>query len=106
MRDICKWHVEEFAYLIGKLKATPEGDGNVLDRTCLVYIHEHAEANSHKNNGLSVIVAGHAGKLQTGRHTRTTGTIGDLYLAAADHAVGASLSSFPTASREISGIFS
>ena len=32
MRDICRWHVEEFAYLIGKLKSTPEGDGNVLDR--------------------------------------------------------------------------
>ena len=52
-----------------------------------------------------MIVAGHAGRLQTGRHTRTTGTIGDLYLAAADKAMGAGLSSFPTASREINGIF-
>src|SRR5712671_5364666 len=30
LRDICRWHVEEFAYLVGKLKATPEGDGNLL----------------------------------------------------------------------------
>jgi len=105
MRDICRWHVEEFAYLLGKLKATPEGDSNVLDRTCLVYIHEHAEANDHKNNGLSVIVAGHAGNLQTGRHTRTTGTIGDLYLAAANKGMGVGLTSFPTAGREINGIF-
>ncbi|HUS07471.1 MAG TPA: DUF1552 domain-containing protein [Bryobacteraceae bacterium] len=106
MRDICKWHVEEFAYLLGRLKSTPEGDGNVLDRTCLVYIHEHAEANDHKNNGLSMIVAGHAGKLRTGTHTRTTGTVGDLYLAAANKAMGAGLSSFPTSNREITGIFS
>jgi hypothetical protein len=105
MRDVCRWHVEEFAYLLGKMKATREGDGNVLNHTSIVFIHEHAEANDHKNNGLSVIVAGHAGKLQTGLHTRTTGTIGDLYLAGADEAMGADLKSFPSASREISGIF-
>ncbi|MBC8166996.1 MAG: DUF1552 domain-containing protein [Bryobacteraceae bacterium] len=105
MRDICKWHVEEFAYLIGRLKSTPEGDGNVLDRTSIVYIHEHAEANDHKNNGLSVIVAGHAGGLQTGRHTRTTGTIGDLYLAVANKAMDAKLPTFPTANQEIKEIF-
>ena len=105
MRDICKWHVEEFAYLVGKLKSTPEGDSNVLDRTSLVYIHEHAEANDHKNNGLSVIVAGHGGNLLTGRHTRTTGTIGDLYLAASNKSMGTGLTAFPTATREIQGIF-
>jgi hypothetical protein len=105
LRDICKWHVEEFAYLIGKMKATPEGDGNVLDHTSLVYVHEHAEANDHKNNGLSMIVAGHAGNLLTGRHTRHTGTIGDLYLGVANKAMGTELKSFPTANHEISGIF-
>ena len=61
MRDICKWHVEEFAWLLGKLKSTPEGAGNMLDNTSLIFVHEHAEANDHKNNGLSMIVAGHAG---------------------------------------------
>ena len=70
MRDICRWHVEEFAYLVGKLKAMPEGDGNLLDHTLLVYVHEHAEANPHKNNGLAAIVAGHAGRLKTGMHRR------------------------------------
>jgi len=105
MRDICRWHVEEFAYLLGKLKSTQEGDGNVLDRTTIVYVHEHAEANDHKNNGLSVIVAGHAGNLLTGRHTRTTGTISDLYLAVANKAMDAKLASFPTASHEIKEIF-
>src|SRR5213594_601426 len=43
MRDICRWHVEEFAYLLGRMKSTAEGDGNLLDRTALIYIHEHAE---------------------------------------------------------------
>jgi hypothetical protein len=43
LRDICRWNVEEFACLIAKLKATPEGDGNVLDRSCVRFVHEHAE---------------------------------------------------------------
>ena len=33
LRDICRWHVEEFAYLVAKLKSIPEGDGSVLDNT-------------------------------------------------------------------------
>jgi len=105
MRDICRWHVEEFAWLVGRLKATPEGAGTMLDSTLLLFVHEHAEANDHKNNGLSVILAGHAGKLVTGYHTRTTGTISDLYLAVANKAMGAGLPSFPTAGKELNGIF-
>jgi len=105
MRDICRWHVEEFAYLIGKLKSIKEGDGTVLDRTSLLFVHEHAEANDHKNNGYSLIVAGHAGGLRTNMHTRSTGTVSDLYLAVANKAMGAGLAKFPSASKEIQGIF-
>ena len=87
MRDICRWHVEEFAYFLAKLKSMPEGDGTLLDHTCALYVHEHAEANSHKNAGLAMIAAGHAGKLKTGLHTRLTGTVGDLYLTLAEEVV-------------------
>ena len=79
------------------MKATPEGAGNLLDSTCCIFVHEHAEANDHKNNGLSVIVAGHASKLRTGMHTRTTGTIADLYTAVANKAVGAGIRTFQAA---------
>ncbi len=67
MRDICKWHVEEFAYLVAKLKSVPEGDGSVFDHTTLIYTHEHAEANPHKNSGLAMIVAGGSSKLARGQ---------------------------------------
>jgi hypothetical protein len=102
LRDICKWHVEEFAYLVGKLKATPEGAGNLLDNTALVFVHEHAEANTHKNNNLSLLLAGHAGRMKAGLHTRTTGTMGDVYLTVADEVLGAGIGSFPTAGRRLS----
>jgi hypothetical protein len=104
LRDICRWHVEEFAYLVGKLKSTPEGDQTLLDSTCLLFVHEHAEANAHKNNNLAVILAGHAGGLKTGLHTRTSGTLGDLYLTVAEESMGVKLGSFPTADRKLAEI--
>jgi pheromone shutdown protein TraB len=104
LRDICRWHVEEFAYLVGKLKATPEGDGNLLDHTLLLFAHEHAEANAHKNNNLAVIVAGHAHGIKTGLHTRTTGTLGDLYLTLSEEVLGARIEKFPTASKKLSEV--
>jgi hypothetical protein len=104
-RDICRWHAEEFAWLLGRLKSVKEGDATLLDRTTLLYVHEHAEANDHKNNGLSAIVAGHAGGLRTGLHTRTTGTVADLYIAAANKAMGLNLSKFPSGSRELPEIY-
>ncbi|MCR9294011.1 MAG: DUF1552 domain-containing protein [bacterium] len=104
MRDICRWHVEEFAYLLARLQSIPEGEGTLLDHTCALFVHEHAEANSHKNSGLAMICAGHAGNLKTGRHTRITGTVGDLYLTLAEEVLGAPLGSFPTANQKLSDI--
>jgi len=104
MRDITRWHAEEFAYLLAKLKSIPEGDGNLLDHTCIVYAHEHAEANPHKCSGLAMIVAGHTGKLKTGMHSRVLGTIGDLYWTVADDILDAGLGRFPTASKKLTGV--
>ena len=101
LRDICRWHVEEFAYLLNRLKATPEGDGTLLDHCLLVYAHEHAEANPHKNNGLGMIIAGHAGRLATGTHTETTASVGDVYVTLADEVIKANLGTFPTYSRRV-----
>ena len=76
----------------------------MLDHTCLVYVHEHAEANPHKNSGLAMIVAGHAGRLATGMHSKVTGTVGDLYLTVADDVLNAGIGKFPTATRKMTEI--
>ena len=104
LRDICKWHVEEFAYLIGKLKSVPEGDGSVFDHTTLVFLHEHAEANPHKNSGLAMIVAGGDRRLANGAHTRIAGTVGDVYMTIADDVLGAGIGKFPTATKKIDAL--
>ena len=104
LRDICRWHVEEFAYLISKLESVPEGDGTLFDHTTLVYVHEHAEANPHKNSGLAMIVAGGSPKVAKGSYTRVTGTVGDAYITVADEIVGAGIGKFPTATKKIGAI--
>jgi hypothetical protein len=104
LRDICRWHVEEFAYLVAKLKSIPEGDGSLLDNTVLTYVHEHAEAGPHKSSGMIALVAGSRRELALGRHTKIAGTIGDLHLTIADNVVGAGLGKIPSANRKLTEI--
>ena len=100
MRDICRWHVEEFAYLMGKLRSVREGNQTLLDRTCLLYVHEHAEANPHKCNGLAVLVAG--GGIKGGSHTKTHNSFGDIYLTIAEELLNTKLGKeFPTAEEKM-----
>jgi hypothetical protein len=67
-------------------------------------VHEHAEANPHKNHGLGLIIAGRAGRLATGLHSRMTGTFGDLYLTLADDVMNAGIRKFPTATKKLSAL--
>jgi len=63
--------VKNFAYLLEKLKATPDGDGNLLDHSILVYGSGTADGNRHTHHDLPVVVAGGgAGKIKGGRHMR------------------------------------
>ena len=96
--------MEEFAYLVAKLKSIPEGDGTVLDNTVLMYVHEHAEAGPHKSSGMIALVAGSKRQIAMGRHTKIAGTIGDLHLTLADNVVGAGLGKIPSANRKLTEI--
>jgi len=104
LRDICRWHVEEFAYLVSKLKSIPEGDRTLLDNTVLMYVHEHAEAGPHKTSGMIALVAGSREKLAHGQHVKIAGTIGDLYTTLFDGVIGAGVGKVPTANRQLTEI--
>ena len=64
-------------------RVLPSERAKIMKRIAAI-LHEHAEANKHKNSGLAVLLAGHAGGTKTGLHTRVRGTIGDLYLTLAE----------------------
>ena len=62
-------HVETLAYYLEKLKASPEGDGNLLDHSLLLYGSGMSDGNLHNHSPLPIVVAGGAaGRCQGGRH--------------------------------------
>ena len=71
IRDINRFHVDQLSYLLQKLKATPDGEGNLLDNSMIVYGSGLSDGNRHNNENLPVLLAGHGGgSIDTGRHLR------------------------------------
>ena len=69
---INKYHVELLAYFLEKLKSTPDGDGNLLDHSMVLYGSSMSNGNQHDHDPLPLILAGGAsGKLEGGRHIKT-----------------------------------
>jgi len=65
---ISRYYVGNLAYLAGRLDAMPEGEGTVLDHTCLLYLSNMWSGERHDNTKLPVLtVGGLGGALQTGR---------------------------------------
>jgi Protein of unknown function (DUF1552) len=65
---ITRWHVSQFAYLASKLDGMPEGDGTVLDNSCLLFLSNLWIGRSHNNTRLPMaLVGGLGGTLRTGR---------------------------------------
>jgi len=82
-----RYHVSTFTYLLGKLKAIPEGDGNVLDHSIILYGSAMSDGNQHNHAPLPIILAGNAsGRLKGGRHIRNPKdtTMSNLLLAILD----------------------
>jgi len=65
---IARFHVSMFAYLASKLDSMPEGDGTVLDNTCLMFLSNLWIGRKHDNTRLPLVLAGGlGGTLETGR---------------------------------------
>jgi hypothetical protein len=65
---IARFHVEQFAYLASRLDSMREGDGTVLDNTCLMFLSNLWIGRKHDNSRLPLVLAGGlGGTLETGR---------------------------------------
>lgn len=65
---IARFHVSQFAYLASKLDSMKEGDGTVLDNTCLMFLSNMWIGRKHDNSRLPLVLAGGlGGALKTGR---------------------------------------
>ena len=65
---ISRFHLSQFAYLAEKLDSMPEGEGTVLDHSCLMFLSNLWIGRLHDNTRLPLVLAGGlGGALETGR---------------------------------------
>ncbi len=93
--QINAFHVSLFSYFLQKLKATPEGNGTLLDHSLYLYGSGMGNADVHDHVNLPILVAGGAGKFKGGRHIRYAEPtpLANLHLTLLDRA-GVKLDSF------------
>ncbi len=87
VEQINVFHAELFAYFIGKLKATQEGDSTLLANSMVVYGSGLSDGNRHTHDDLPVMIVGQGGGLvRTGRHVvyKTQTPMNNLYLSLMD----------------------
>jgi hypothetical protein len=107
-QSIVKFHVEQYAYLIGRLAKMQEGDRTVLDNSCIMFVSEHW--NAHNGQQVPLVLAGGlGGTLATGRSLDYLKSGNDkrrlcsLYLSIMDR-MGLELKEFGDATEHLTGI--
>ena len=107
-QSIVKCHIEQYAYLLEKLSKMQEGEGTVLDNSCIMFVSEHW--NAHNGNQVPLVLAGGlGGSLKTGRSLDYLKAGNDkrklcgLYLTLMDR-MGLKLKEFGDAKERLAGV--
>jgi hypothetical protein len=92
------WHISHYAYLLDKLKKTPEGAGSVLDNSAVVFMPEAGHGTqlndsvsinqTHSVEKMVLLVGGRAGGLKPGAHLPAAGAHPGQVLVSAMQAAG------------------
>ena len=65
---VTRYYVSQFAYLANRLRETPEGDSDVLDHSCLMFLSNMWSGSRHDSSKVPLLLAGGlGGRLATGR---------------------------------------
>ena len=106
---ITRFHLSAFANLAKRLDSMPEGEGTVLDNSCLVFMSNMWSGSKHDSSKVPVLTAGTlGGSLKTGR-VMDYAEAGDpnrklcsMYLSLMDR-MGVKLDSFGDAATRLEG---
>ena len=105
---IGQWHIEQYAYLLNKLKSFKEGDSTVLDNSMILFGSGLRDGNRHSPHNLPLILGGAAGgRINTGQHLvydKDT-PLSNLYCSILD-AFGAPVERFADSTGKLKGILS
>ncbi len=107
MAKINAFHVSLFAEFLGKLKATPEGEGTLLDHSLYLYGSGIGNPNIHDHTNLPILVAGGgACGMKGGRHIKydKPTPLANLHLTLLDK-VGVRLDSFADSQGKVDELF-
>jgi hypothetical protein len=107
MAKINQFHVSLFAEFLGKLKATPEGNGTLLDHSLYLYGSGIGNPNVHDHSNLPILVAGGvACGMKGGRHIKFAKPtpLANLHLTLLDK-VGVHLDSFADSNGKVDQLF-
>ena len=107
---ITRHYITQLAYLAGRLQAMPEGQGTVLDNTCILWLSNMYSGSNHDNSTLPILTVGNlGGTLASGRvlNYRDKGDenrkVCSLYLSLMDR-MGVTLPRFGDADARLAGI--
>ena len=107
---VARFHLGQLAYLAGKLEAMPEGNGTVLDNSCVMFMSNMFSGSKHDNSKLPIVTAGSlGGTLETGRvldfgkSSDADRKVCSLYLGLMDR-MGVKLDRFGDADARLAGI--
>ena len=74
MSKINRYHTQLFSTYLAKLRATPDGDGSLLDHMTILYGSGISNSTRHSGDNLPLLVmGGGAGRLKGGRHLTYSG---------------------------------
>ena len=107
MAKINAFHVSLFAYYLERLKATPDGDGSLLDHSLILYGSGIGNPNVHDHTNLPILVAGGAASgMKGGRHLRYAAPVplANLHLTLLQKA-GVRIDSFADSNGKIDDLF-
>jgi hypothetical protein len=87
MSKINRYHVELFSKYLARLRATPDGDGSLLDHIVILYGSGISNSTKHAGDNLPLLlVGGGSGNLKGGRHVKFNNApgIANLLMAVMD----------------------
>ena len=103
---INRWHIEQYAYLLRKLKGMQEGERTVLDNSMVLFGSALSDGNSHNPHKLPLVLAGKAGgRVASGQHLVSSDDTpaANLYMSMLD-AFGTPVQRFADSTGPLSGV--
>lgn len=73
---INRWHTEQFANMLAKMKSIQEGERTLLDNCMILFGSSISDGNRHDPDNLPILLAGRAGgSIESGRHIASEGMV-------------------------------